>query len=187
MNAQLITAIAKLKEKGEALGQARSEEQRLEDDRGILKELAIQRVMKRDKCAATPAEKIVESDIEYMEHRIAQRVSVVARFRADAEYHAAKGEVTYASLLSEDVILLQAANTALLHARDHYKKEATERQEANAGLVQANHDLAHQLAVANEMLAARESNLPVRSDSRFPLSSNDDTASGVAVPSEIPA
>lgn len=106
MTPQLENAIAKLKEKAEALGEARAEEQRLEDERGLLKELAIQRIMLRDRCAATPAEKIVESDGEYMGHRIAQRYSVVKRFRADAEYQAAKAETTQASLITPDVFAL---------------------------------------------------------------------------------
>lgn len=185
MNAQLTSAIGKLKEKAEAFGQARSEEQRLEDERGLLKELAIQRIMVRDHCAATPAEKIVESDQAYMAHRIAQRASVVSRIRAEAEYHAAKGEVTYASYLTEDVILLQAANTALLHARDHFKKESAERAEANAGLVQSNRDLAHQLAVANEMIHALKE-LPVRREP-FPLPANADTTTDAADPSKVAA
>jgi hypothetical protein len=106
MTPQLESAIAKLKEKGEALGRARAYEQQLEDERGLIKELAIIRIMGKNKCAATPAEKIVESDPDYMEHRIAQRTSVVTRFRAEAEFWAAKVEATQASLITPDVFAL---------------------------------------------------------------------------------
>lgn len=166
MNAQLDAAIARLKESGEALAQARSEEQRLEDERPLLKELAIIRIMARDGSAATRAEKIVESDSEYMAHRIAQRGSVVARFKADAEYWAAKCEATQASLITQDVLTLEAENVKFSRMIDDLDRESTELRKklvatmrarddannANADLVRANRELAGELVTASETI-----------------------------------
>jgi hypothetical protein len=102
-----------LKAKGEALGDALAHEQELEDDRAAIKADAITRIMKRDGLAATPAEKIVETDEEYFKHRAAQRASIVARFRADAEYQAAKAAATRASLITPSMIELQGKISGL--------------------------------------------------------------------------
>lgn len=173
MNAQLTAAIARLKEKGDELGEALAYEQGLEDQRSLLKELAIQRIIERDKCSPTTAKDIVRSDLEYMNHRNAQRAATVAHYRADAEYEAAKAEATQASLITPDALLLMASNDALLGQRDHWKHVANDEhaavvslgtevadlqnqlrdeKQANSDLVQANRDLAGQLATANEML-----------------------------------
>ena len=111
---------------------AQAHEQELEDDRAAIKADAIQRIMKREGLAATPAEKIVETDEAYFLHRQRQRFSVVDRFKADAEYQAAKAEATQASLITPDMIELEvkserlsiavkevlAANRSLLQARN---------------------------------------------------------------------
>lgn len=134
--------------KGEALGDAMAHEQQLEDERPLLKEMAIIRIMERDKCAATPAEKIVKSDLEYMNHRIAQRASVVARFRAEAEYEAAKAAATQASLITPSMIELQAKNTALEVMLKASKRETDLRETA---LRRANGYLADRIRDNEEM------------------------------------
>jgi hypothetical protein len=145
MNAHLQSSIALLRVAGTVLGEARAYEQQLEDERPLIKEMAIIRIMEKDKIAATRAEKIVESDLEYMKHRVAQRASIVARFRADAEYHAAIAEATQASLITPDLFALEAdlaelaeANNSLLHARKEAEKIARDFEnrlnDANATL-----------------------------------------------------
>ena len=94
--------------KSEALADARNHESVLEDNRGLVKEIAIIRIMRERKMNSTPAEKIVESDEEYAAHREKQRAAVVARFRAEAEYKAACAQVTRASLITPGVAELTA-------------------------------------------------------------------------------
>lgn len=130
MSPELTAAIARLKEKGDALGEALAAEQALEDQRSLIKEMAIRRIMDRDKCSATAAKDIVRSDLEYMNHRIAQKESVIAHYRAEAEYEAAKCEARQASLLTPDIFALDS--------------EITELREANTDLVEANRELAVQ-------------------------------------------
>jgi len=163
MNAGLDAAIAKLKEKGEAAGVALTLEQSLEDDRAAIKADAIKRIMTRDGCAATPAEKVVETDADYFAHREKQRASIVARFRADAEYWAAKCEATQASLITPTMIELEAqlrtgqtaidaatkavdeatrVNAELFDTVSLLKNENVRLQGANVALVKANRDLA---------------------------------------------
>lgn len=112
-SAPLDAALVILMMKGVALGQALALEQELEDDRAAIKADAIVRVMKRDGLAATPAEKIVETDEQYFQHRAKQSASIVARYRADAEYHAAKAAATQASLITPNAIELRATVVAL--------------------------------------------------------------------------
>ena len=158
MNANLESAIARLREKGEAFAEALVAEQALEDERSLLKEMAIRRIMERDKCSATAAKDIVRSDLEYMNHRIAQRDSVVRHYRAEAEFWAAKAEVTQASLITPDVFALSEEVNELLQANRARGRacddarllagtralEIEDLKAANADLVQANRDLAGQ-------------------------------------------
>lgn len=60
-----------------ALGVDRAHEMELEDDRALVKMEAVKRIMARDGLAATPAEKIVETDEAYMLHRQRQREAVI--------------------------------------------------------------------------------------------------------------
>lgn len=187
MTPQLTAAIARLKEKGDTFGKALAEEQTLERQRPLLKEMAIRRIMERDKCSATAAKDIANSDLEYMDHKVAQGESVVAHYRAEAEYEAAKAEACQAALITPDVLLLEAenermsaqiieltkdvedvvdSNRALIAQRNAAQQERNDLRRtvedandmmakahgANADLVQANRDLAGQLATANEML-----------------------------------
>jgi hypothetical protein len=192
------SALARLIYAGEALGCALAHEQELEDDRAAIKADAIKRVMVRDGVAATPAEKVVETDPQYFEHRAKQRASIVERFKADAEYWAAKAEATQASLITPDVFTLEAKNAvqekiidqldsankeltkrtvALMRERDDARYEAREEmretivlitdtnarlQAANADLVQANRELAEQLAVeiATRLTPANAESIP---------------------------
>lgn len=65
-------------------------EMELEDERPIVKADAVRRIMARDSIAATPAEKIVETDAEYAAHRRRQYDAVVEKQRAFGAYEAAK-------------------------------------------------------------------------------------------------
>jgi hypothetical protein len=109
----LEQALEALTAKGDALGNALALEQELEDDRAAIKADAIRRVMKRDDLAATPAEKIVETDEQYFQHRAKQRASIIARYRADAEYKAADAAATHASLITPAMVELQAKISGL--------------------------------------------------------------------------
>jgi methyl-accepting chemotaxis protein len=156
----LEQAIRDLKEKGEARGVAQAYEQELEDDRAAIKADAIVRIMARDRIAATPAEKIVETDLQYLQHRADQRASIVERFKADAEYQAAKAEATQASLITPDVLILEAENekfSRMIEDLDRSNRDLTKKSvalmrerddanQANRDLVRANRDLADQLA-----------------------------------------
>lgn len=154
MNALLESAISKLKEKGEALGIALTLEQSLEDDRAAVKADAIKRIMTRDGCAATPAEKVVETDAGYFAHRAEQRASIVARFRADAEYWAAKAEATQASLITPTMIDLEFENghlradrAALVRSLDDAREGIKGWQAVATEENEARHALAKQLAI----------------------------------------
>lgn len=168
MSPELTAAIVKLREKGEALGIAKTIEQGLEDDRAAIKADAIVRVMKREGIAATRAEAIVETDEEYFLHREKQRASIVARYKADAEYWAAKAEATQASLTTHDVLTLEAENLHFSCMIDDLDREVNDlrqkvvatmraRDDANASnrdLIRANAELSHQIAVANELIGS---------------------------------
>jgi hypothetical protein len=156
MTPQLAAAIESLKEKGQALGEARALEQQLEDERALIKEMAIIRIMGKNKCASTPAEKIVESDLEYMNHRIAQRASVVARFRADAEYQAAKAEATQAALITPSMIDLEATNAELAHHVSQLSANVDDLVEANHSLLRARNEALNQLATADRTIELLE-------------------------------
>lgn len=71
-------------------GEACRREMELEDERSILKPVAIRRIMTRDNIAATPAEKIVETDEEYASLRRRQYSAVVEKHRSLGEFEAAK-------------------------------------------------------------------------------------------------
>lgn len=105
--------LAALTAKAEALADAHNHETQLEDDRAKVKAEAIERICIRDNLKATPAEKIVETDEGYAEHRAKQRASIIARFRADAEYEAAKAALTRAALITPPMaeLITKAANS----------------------------------------------------------------------------
>jgi vacuolar-type H+-ATPase subunit I/STV1 len=151
----LDAAIAILMLKGVALGQALALEQELEDDRAAVKADAIGRIMKRDGLAATPAEKIVETDEEYFRHRAKQRASIVSRFRADAEYQAAKSRATAASFRTPALIELELLNDKqerrideLTKQRDEMKRESELKEIA---LRRANGQLADRIKEVEEL------------------------------------
>lgn len=83
-------AIVAIEQAAERLAVACKMEMILEDERPIVKALAVKRIMARDNLAATPAEKIVESDMEYLDHRKRQYDAVVEKQRAYGAYEAAK-------------------------------------------------------------------------------------------------
>lgn len=72
------------------LGDARTHEMRLEDARPIVKMEAVKRIMERDGIAATPAEKIVETDALYTAHRERQYTAVRETQSAWGAFEAAK-------------------------------------------------------------------------------------------------
>lgn len=83
-------AIDALLAASERVAQACRVEMELEDERSILKSYAVRRIMVRDSLAATPAEKIVETDEEYAAHREKQHEAVVEKARAFGALDAAK-------------------------------------------------------------------------------------------------
>lgn len=107
-----------VRQKGHDLGMALAHERRLDDQRGLVKALAIIRIMESDKIAATPAEKIVEKDSGYMEHRERQHTAVIDRMTADAEYQAAKAALTQASLITPSMIELETQIARLEERND---------------------------------------------------------------------
>jgi hypothetical protein len=152
MSPALENATAKVRATADALARAYNYEDELKDLRAAIKADAIKRVMKRDGLAATVAEKIVETDAEYFAHREKQRESVVLRFKADAEYWAAKVEATQASLITPDVFALteeiDELTISVLNANDRVTEYA-----ATVKL------LKDQLALANEAIAHLQSEL----------------------------
>jgi hypothetical protein len=145
------SALARLIYAGEALGEALAREQELEDDRAAIKADAIVRVMKRDGLAATPAEKIVETDEQYFLHRAAQNASIVARFRADAEYHAAQAAATQASLITPSMVELKAKISSL---EAQLKTSKSETQVREVALRRANGFLADRIRDVDELTKA---------------------------------
>jgi chromosome segregation ATPase len=130
--------LEELKAKGEALGHAYGREQELEDDRAAVKADAIQRIIKRDNIAATPAEKIVETDEGYYRHRVEQRASIVERFRADAAYKAAAAKATRASLMTPALVELKGMINEIegeLHRANLANRELTEISNTKEGII----------------------------------------------------
>jgi hypothetical protein len=84
------TAIAAIEQAGERLAQACRAEMALEDGRALVKAEAVKRIMQRDGIAATPAEKIAESDEVFAAYRSAQADAVVETIRARAAFEASK-------------------------------------------------------------------------------------------------
>jgi hypothetical protein len=93
---EALAAIQDIREAANDLGWQCAQEMELEDRRPLVKRDAIQRIMVRDGIAATPAEKIVETDEAYMQHRAKQRAAVVETYRARGAYEAAKLEAALA-------------------------------------------------------------------------------------------
>ncbi len=89
MTTAMVT-IQGVDEAAERVAQACRAEMELEDQRPLVKMEAVRRIMTRDSIAATPAEKIVESDAEYMSHRAKQYAAVVEKQRAFGALEAAK-------------------------------------------------------------------------------------------------
>lgn len=63
---------------------------RVEDERALIKPEAIRRIMESRGMAATPAEKIVESDDLYAAHREKQRDAEVMKWAAVSKYESSK-------------------------------------------------------------------------------------------------
>lgn len=68
------------------LAEATEREMRLEDERALVKDAAIRRVMAERQLSATAAEKVVEADVAYATHLAAKREAVVQRIKARAYY-----------------------------------------------------------------------------------------------------
>lgn len=73
-----------------AYADARAHELTLEDERPAVKHAAITRLMQERGLAATPAEKLVETDTEYAAYRTRQRQSVIRTIETRALYEAAR-------------------------------------------------------------------------------------------------
>ena len=100
-------AVSAIEDAADRLAIACEYEMRLEDERPLVKAEAVKRIMARDSLAATPAEKIVESDEAYAVHRTLQYGAVVETIRARAAYESAKRRADLAIALI-DVELLRA-------------------------------------------------------------------------------
>ncbi len=72
------------------LALATRNEMMLEDQRPIVKADAVKRIMQRDGIAATPAEKIVETDEQFAAHRREQYEAVVETIKARGAFESAK-------------------------------------------------------------------------------------------------
>lgn len=83
-------SIDALERAADRLGAAMRAEMELEDERSVIKPQATKRIMARDTVAATPAEKLVETDEGYAAHRRKQADAVVEVQRARGAYEAAK-------------------------------------------------------------------------------------------------
>lgn len=83
-------AVEAIERAAERLAVATQREMLLEERRPLVKAEAVKRIMQRDGLAATPAEKIVESDDEYLALRVEQCAAVVETIRARGAYEAQK-------------------------------------------------------------------------------------------------
>lgn len=106
MNTETDDLIDAIEATAAALGLARAAEQALEDERPLVKSAAIRRLMGTENPetgkphSASSAEKVVETDAEYMAHRRAQRDAVVATQEAWGRYEAAKQRAALAVQLT---------------------------------------------------------------------------------------
>lgn len=107
VQARAVDQIAEIERAAERLAIACRAEMELEDERPIIKADAVRRIMTRDAIAATPAEKIVETDAEYASHRRRQYDAVVEKQRAYGQYEAAKRRADLGVALV-DIELLRA-------------------------------------------------------------------------------
>ena len=83
-------ALLAIGQAAERLAQAVAKEMRLADERALVKDAAIVRIIESgQERSATAAERVVEKDEQYMEHRRAQYEAVKERIRAQGEYDAA--------------------------------------------------------------------------------------------------
>lgn len=89
-------AIVAIETAAERLAAAVRDEMQLEDQRPIMKTLAIRRLMQSENPetqkphSASSAEKVVEADAEYAAHRARQHEAVVETIKARAAYESAK-------------------------------------------------------------------------------------------------
>jgi hypothetical protein len=83
-------SIRALETAGELLAIATERELELQSLRGLRKNEAVRRIMAAQKIAATPAEKVVETDPEYSAFLKECRSSVADRIRAEARFSAEK-------------------------------------------------------------------------------------------------
>lgn len=83
-------AVEAIERAAERLAIATQREMMLEDRRPLVKADAVKRIMQRDSIAATPAEKIVESDDGYLTLRVEQYGAVVETIRARGAFEASK-------------------------------------------------------------------------------------------------
>lgn len=87
---EAIAAIDFVEVAAERVAEATAAEMAIDDERPLVKADAIRRIMVRDNIAATPAEKIVETDAEFLGLRARQKAVVVEKIRAEGVLAAAK-------------------------------------------------------------------------------------------------
>lgn len=85
-----------IEDAADALADAVAVEMKLEDDRPIVKQRAVLRIVGTENPltgkphSASSAEAVVETDAEYYDYRATQRQAVIAKIRAAGAYEAAK-------------------------------------------------------------------------------------------------
>lgn len=101
-----VVAIEQIEVAAGALAVACKVEMELEDKRPLVKADAVKRIMQRDGIAATPAEKIVETDADYLALRRLQTLAVVETIRARGAYEASRRRADLAVALCEVTVAL---------------------------------------------------------------------------------
>lgn len=106
------TAIEAIEQAAERLAIATRTEMELEDQRPLMKTLAIRRLMGMENPetqkphSASSAEKLVEADPEYSAHRARQAAAVVETIKARGAYEAQRRRADLAVAMSEVSIAL---------------------------------------------------------------------------------
>jgi hypothetical protein len=93
---EMRVAISDIEKDGDEKGAAYDLVAELEDQRPLVKADAIRRLMETGKAtSATAAEKVVELDADYMDHRAKQRAAEIERHRMNARFESAIANAHY--------------------------------------------------------------------------------------------
>jgi hypothetical protein len=104
-----LAEIANVEEAAKRLAIATNRETQLEDERTLIKDGGIKRLMEAKTFGSvTAAEKGIEFDTEYMAHRRRQREAVADRIEATGEFEAAKLRARlYVEMAAVDALQLE--------------------------------------------------------------------------------